>query len=48
MVVDHADCLHEGVNNGGADEAEAVFFENMPLYVPSSVSLPIDINAFSF
>ncbi len=27
MVIDHANSLHEGVADGGADEVEASFFE---------------------
>ncbi len=27
MVIDHADGLHEGVADGGADEFEAALFE---------------------
>lgn len=27
VVVDHADGLHVGVDDGGADEGEAAFFE---------------------
>lgn len=27
VIVDHADGLHEGVTDGGADEAEAAFFQ---------------------
>ena len=27
MVIDHTDGLHEGVDDGGADKAEAVLFE---------------------
>lgn len=27
VVIDHADGLHEGVADGGADEAEAAFFQ---------------------
>ena len=29
VVVAHADGLHEGVADGGADEAEAVLFEGL-------------------